>query len=145
MRLRRDRLSVRNASTGALFDDEPLIALSDEPRPRVLAIGTAARAAGARCVNPFQHPRILIADFLVAEVLLKYAYRAVSPHGWLVPSPVAVGHVLERLDGGLSQIERRALMELLEGAGARSAFLWEGRELTDAELHAGAYRTAVPS
>ena len=140
VRLRRRRLSVRNASTGAIFDDEPLVALSEEPDPRILAIGAAARSAGGRCCHPFEHPRILIADFQVAEVLLKYAFANVSSRSWLRPSPIAVCHVLEPLEGGLSQIEHRALMEMLAGAGARATFFWEGRELTDAELQAGVYR-----
>lgn len=144
VRLRRERLIVRNASTGAVFDDLPLIALSGEPKRRVLTVGRAARAASTSCVNPFQHPRILIADFLVAEVLLRYAFHAVSPGGWLQPSPLVVCHVLEPLDGGLSQIESRALMELMAGAGARDTVLWEGRELTDLELRSGAYRPTTP-
>lgn len=140
VRLRRNRLVVRNASTGAVFDDEPLVALSSERRPRVIALGAAARTASTVAVNPFQHPRILIADFLLAEALLRHAFRAVSPRSWIRPSPIAVCHVVESLEGGLTQIECRALMEMMEGAGAQNAFLWEGRELTDQELRSGAYR-----
>lgn len=113
-----------------------------ERRPRVIAVGAAARTAAAVPANPFQHPRILIADFLLAEALLRYAFHAVSPRSWILqPSPVAVCHVVEPLVGGLAQIECRALMEMMEGAGARSTFVWEGRELTDQELRSGAYRT----
>lgn len=132
---------MRNVSTGAVFDDEPLVALSTERKPRVIAVGAAARTASAVPANPFQHPRILVADFLLAEALLRHAFQAVSPRSWIRPSPIAVCHVVEPLKGGLSQIECRALMELMEGAGARSAFLWDGRDLTDQELLSGAYRT----
>jgi rod shape-determining protein MreB len=135
-------LVVRNASSGAVFDEVPIVTVSSGPKRRVLGVGSAARAASSNCVNPFQHPRILIADFLAAEALLKYAFHAVTPRTWVQPSPIAVCHVVEPLAGGLSQIESRALMEMMEGAGARSAFLWEGRELTDVELLSGAYRSA---
>ena len=142
VRLRRDRLVVRNASTGARFDDKPIVVLSNGPKRRVVGVGAAATAASSTSINPFQHPRILIADFLVAEALLKYAFHAISPRSWVQPSPIAVCHVVEPLEGGLSQIEARALMEMMEGAGARQSFLWEGRELSDAELRSGAYRAA---
>jgi len=135
-------LVVRSASSGACFDDEPVVVLSNEPKPRILGIGAAASAASGTRINPFKHPRILISDFRVAEVLLMHAFKSVCPRSWLRPHPIAVCHVVEPLEGGLSEIEVRALMEMIEGAGARETFLWEGRDLTDAELLAGAYRTA---
>lgn len=119
----------------------PITSGRSERRPRVIAVGAAPRTAAAVPANSFQHPRILAADFLLAEALLRHAFHAVSPRSWIQPSPVAVCHVVEPLEGGLAQIECRALMEMMEGAGARSAFLWEGRELTDQELRSGAYRT----
>jgi hypothetical protein len=64
VRLRRTRLVVRNAATGALFDDEPIVAIEQGPKKKVLGLGAAARAASSNCINPFQHPRILVADFL---------------------------------------------------------------------------------
>ena len=102
IRLRRNRLIVRNASTGKEFNDEPLLALSDAPRPKILAVGAASRGIGTRCINPFVHPRIVLADFPAAQALLRYAFHAVSPHRWIPPSPIAVFHVLESLEGGLS-------------------------------------------
>lgn len=143
IRLRRDRLVVRNASSGAVFDEEPLIAVTAEPKPRVPGVGSSARMAPVALTNPFQHPRIIIADFRLAETVFAHAFRSVSPRGWLQPSPIAVCHVLEPLEGGLSQIECRALRECMHGAGARAAYFWEGRELTDAELRSGAYLTAT--
>ena len=43
-------------------------------------------------------------------------------------------HPLEKTEGGLTQIEVRALQELAAGAGAIEAHVWQGRELMDYEL-----------
>ena len=52
---------------------------------------------------------------------------------------IAVYPLLEGF--GLADVERRVLFELAEGAGARKAYVWEGRELTDDELRQGKYGT----
>jgi rod shape-determining protein MreB and related proteins len=140
VRLRRSRLVVRNASTGAVFDDEPLISLTSDAKPRIVAIGATARASAFTPTNPFEHPRVFIADFLLAEVVLKHAFHEVASRSWISPNPIVVCHVLEPLEGGLSSIEHRALLELMHGAGARAVFFWSGRELTDEDLRSGTYR-----
>jgi rod shape-determining protein MreB len=143
VKLRRIRLHVRNVAKGTTYDDEPLIALTRDAKPRVAAIGASARSSGLPTVNPFEHPRILVADFRLAELIMSHAFQSVSPVTWLRPAPVVVCHVLEPLAGGLSQIELRALHELLNSAGAREVHFWEGGELSDEELRTGVYRPAA--
>lgn len=49
------------------------------------------------CANPpFSHPRALLADFTVAEKLLKQAVRGVASSGVLRFAPQLVIHPLER-------------------------------------------------
>lgn len=139
MRLRRDRLNVRDVKSGRGFDDEPIVAISDGNDPRIIAIGAAARNQGARCINPFIHERVLIANHVIAEKLLQYAFWMVSGKRWIRVSPIVVVHCLEDLLGGISEVERRQLMELASGAGASETHIWEGRELTDAEVLARVY------
>jgi len=43
-------------------------------------------------------------------------------------------HPLERIDGGLTQIEERALQELALDSGASRALVWVGSALSDAEV-----------
>jgi rod shape-determining protein MreB and related proteins len=137
------RLSVRDAKGSGRFDDEPIMALSEEERPTVLAIGTAARGASSRLINPFDHPRVVIGDFTIAQLILQHAFRVVSGSTPFRPSPIAVLHPVEKLAGGLTGIEMRALRELGEGAGAFETHIWQGRDLTDPELLAGVYRDAI--
>lgn len=138
VRKSRQRLKVRDASSDRFFDDEPLVGLSESDPPKIEAIGANARAL-KRFTNPFAHPRVLVSNYAVAEKLLQHAFRLVSKGFWLRAAPVAVMHVTEDLEGGLTDVERRALRDLAAGAGARMAYVWEGRELTNEELRSGAY------
>ena len=143
VRIGRNRLSVRDVAGEGQFDDEPIVALSDDSPPKVLAIGRAAKNTSARWINPFDHPRIILGDFTVAEALITHSFLVVSRRRHIRSSPIVVIHPIDMLTGGLSSIERRALMELAYGAGAREVHIWEGAELSDAELINHAYRRAT--
>ena len=139
VRLCRNRLTVRDATGGGFYDDEPLVALSDNNPPMIEAIGANARSASNITINPFSHPRVFIADFLIAEKVLLHAFKIVSGGKPFRVSPIAVVHITEELDGGLTQIEYRALRELFDNAGARRTYFWDGKELSDEELRNGMY------
>jgi len=142
VRISKQRLTVRDASGDGYFDDVPLVGLSETDPPKIEAVGASATAL-KRSVNPFSHPRVLVSDYLIAERLLQYAFKIVSKISWIRAAPIAVMHVTENLEGGLTDIERRVLRELAEGAGARRVYIWEGRELTDEELRSGVHQQSL--
>jgi MreB/Mbl protein len=80
---------------------------------------------------PFTTQRLLVGDFTVAEQFLKQLVKKVAPTGWLAPSPKILIQPLEMIEGGLSQIEERALLELAAQVGARKALVYDGLELSD--------------
>ena len=84
--------------------------------------------------EPFTTKRLLVGEFSVAENYLKRAIKKVYEGKWFSASPVVIIHPLEMIDGGLSQIEERAMMELAAGAGARKVVVWVGHELSDQEV-----------
>tara|TARA_R110002124_G_scaffold195275_1_gene362351 strand:- start:7368 stop:7853 length:486 start_codon:yes stop_codon:yes gene_type:complete len=143
VRISRGRLRVRDISGGGNFDDEPIVVLSGDIPPKITAIGRNARNASAKWINPFSHPRIIIHEFMIAEKLLMHSFKEVSGKQFVRAAPVVIMHVTDNLEGGLTDIERRALQELALSAGARECHVWEGRELTDGELRAGAYKSAL--
>ena len=143
VRISRKRLTVRDASSGRTFDDEPIFVTSNDQTPKIQGIGAASRNLQGLRVSPFLHPRIIIDNFVAAEKLLSLAFRSISIGKLFVTSPIVVIHVTEQLAGGLSNIERRALRELGQGAGALETYLWEGPELTDSELMNGTYKRAI--
>ena len=97
LRINRDRVSVRDVSSGA--------------------------------------SRILIEDFAGGEKIVQHVIRELFGMGPITPAPIVVVHPDFELEGGLTQIEARALREMVEGAGARKVYLHYGRpELTDQEV-----------
>lgn len=84
--------------------------------------------------TPFTTDRLLVGKFLAAERALKDAFKQVLSGSLFAPSPKVVIHPLEMIEGGLSEVEERALQEVARGAGARRAFVWVGHELSDAEV-----------
>jgi rod shape-determining protein MreB len=77
----------------------------------------------------FSHPRILIDDFPAAEGLLRSGLRQLKGSRW-TPHPRVIVHPRELLEGGLSLIEVRVMLEVALGAGARDVVVWGGGELT---------------
>ena len=106
VQVRVDRISIRNITKGT----------------------TAERAAQP----PFSHKRSVIGDFTAAEALLKALVKEVQ-QGFVLKTEMVI-HAAERVDGGLSQIEERALRELGIGAGALRVVVWTGDALTDAQV-----------
>ena len=85
-------------------------------------------------LEPFTTKRLLVGEFTTAEKFLRAAIKKVHEGKWFSASPVVIIHPLEMIDGGLSQIEERAFMELAAGAGARKVMVWVGHELSDQEV-----------
>lgn len=83
--------------------------------------------------EPFSHPRMLVGHFLAAELAVKAAVAEVKGSKLFHTTRVLM-HPMERLEGGLTQIERRVLREMALTAGAGKVAIWEGHVLTDDEV-----------
>ena len=138
VKLHPDTITMREVKSGRTLTEPPVVAISREAKKRVLGVGEAARAASttqpADLVNPFKHPRSLLSDFTVAEVVIKGLVKKLFEGRLFVPAPIVVLHPRVDPEGGFTQIEIRALHELAIGAGASRAIIWHGRDLTDDEL-----------
>ena len=144
LRLSARQLAICHVQSGAQFADEPVVALSKQGRPsQIVAIGHDAVALGDSLqwllVNPFSHPRTLLADFALAEKVLAYFIARVRPRRWWPQPFTLILHPLEKLDGGLTQIELRAFHELGKGCGASHVRIWTGSPLSAYELKAGLF------
>lgn len=84
---------------------------------------------------PFSGARLLVADPDAARATVGRALREAMPPGL---APVLVMHPLQKLDGGLSLLEARALSEIGYALGARKVVVVTGDLLTDAEIDAAA-------
>lgn len=145
VQLARDWLMVRDPRTGRSVADVPELALQQEGgKTIIVGAGAMARQAeaamsGVTVVNPFAHPRTLISDFTAAVEVLKLFLERLQPQPLglpfrLSPNPRMVLHPLGSYEGGLTQVELRALHELALGAGAAEAVVWEGPALRDEQV-----------
>src|SRR5690606_36729644 len=91
----------------------------------VAAVGTEAKQMRGRTPGHITTIRPMkdgvIADFTYTEEMLKYFIRKVHKSRMLRPSP----RVLVCVPAGSTQVERRAIKESAEEAGAREVFLIE--------------------
>lgn len=86
--------------------------------------------------NPgFSHPRMLVGDFTAAQACLKSLLAQARGSGFAL-SGAAIIQPLEKIGGGLSQVEERLFRELAVGAGASRVIVWVGATLDDAEVMA---------
>lgn len=75
-------------------------------------------SAGGFWRNPFAHPRSLINDFRLAETLIQHVIWELMREKakWATPSPHSViVQAMEQTEGGLTDVERKALYELVAG------------------------------
>jgi hypothetical protein len=116
------------------FVDVPLVAISVHPQrgKQVVAVGSAVKTLrpaldpGEELVtgNGFEHPRSVIGDMDLAEIVLRSGIKEVlKRRGMLWVSPDCLLQVLGHWEGGLTSPERQALKGLALCAGARFAFL----------------------
>ena len=107
--------------------DEPSVVAIQEDRSngtrRVAAVGAEAKRMLGRTPGNIQAIRPMkegvIADFHVNEKMLQHFIKQVHSNNILRPSP----RVLVCVPCGSTQVERRAIKESAEGAGAREVFL----------------------
>ena len=132
LRVNRERVSVRDVFTGDVVEVAPKLGL--DSADKILSVGDPADPFAVRVLAPFEHPRILIKDFTGGEKIIEYVFQKLSGNRVIRPAPIVLVHPDLNLEGGLTQIEARALREMVEGAGARQVYLYYGRPLADKEI-----------
>src|SRR5207344_993819 len=114
---------------GIVLDEPSVVAIRQEGGPNgkkvIQEVGLAAKRMLGRTpgnivtIRPMKDG--VIADFTMAEEMLQAFIRKVHKARFLRPSP----RVLICVPYGSTQVERRAIKESAEGAGARDVFLIE--------------------
>lgn len=126
------------SNDGLHWEAAPEVGIKSKGKDEVIAVikdgGASYQDAGgvSRWVNPFSHPRTIFSDFTVGEKLIRHGLLSMigGLGGFTATSPaLAIIHPLEKLEGGLTEIERRALKELGLGAGFREVVVYTGPEL----------------
>ncbi len=148
IRISADRVCLRDVDGGHTLDAPAVVAIErSERRVQAVAVAqaaveAAAKTPGLELVYPFRHARVPVGDFTVAEILLTDLVRQFvrGIRGWPRAGVRVLIHPLHDLEGGLTQIERRAFLELAHNCGARSVAVYEGRELADHEIDGALFK-----
>ncbi|HIE05054.1 MAG TPA: rod shape-determining protein, partial [Candidatus Latescibacteria bacterium] len=102
--------------------NEPSIVALDRERGKLIAVGAEAREMMGRTPENILTVRPLkdgvIADFDVAEEMLRYFIRRAQRNRLLVRPKVVVC-----VPSGITEVEKRAVRDAAEKAGAREVFL----------------------
>ena len=130
----KNRIKVTNIKTGKVFDEKPLVAVFEDEKKikKIEAIGNnAALSVGKNITvtNPFNHERSLLSNFVIGEKLLQHIFNELTESRIFGIRPNVVMHPMEKLDGGLTDIEVNALKDMSIGAGARNTVVYQGSEL----------------
>jgi rod shape-determining protein MreB len=131
-----NRIKVTDIRTGEVYDEVPLLAIEENKKGQkiVVAVGNDVKALSStsttEIINPFSHPRGLLNDFLVAEKILQHVFHLLLGKKFISPSPMVVIHPMEKVEGGITAIERKAFTEMALGAGAREAVVHQGMALS---------------
>ncbi|MBI5881618.1 MAG: rod shape-determining protein [Elusimicrobia bacterium] len=120
---------------------EPSVVAIDRESRRVLAIGAEAKRMLGRtpasivAVRPLRNG--VIADFEITQSMIKYFIRKVHNRRSLLHPRIVIG-----IPSGITEVERRAVQESAEQAGAREVYLIEepmaaaiGADLPISEAH----------
>jgi rod shape-determining protein MreB len=103
---------------------EPSIVAFDRTHKSVIAVGHAAKAMLGRTPGNIDVVRPLkdgvIADFDVAQTMLRHLIARVHPRRRIVRPRIVVG-----VPSGITQVEKRAVREAAMQAGARAVYLVE--------------------
>ena len=110
---------------GIVLNEPSVVAIREEPggRKTIAAVGMEAKNMLGRTPGNITAIRPLkdgvIADFTITEKMLQHFIRKAHGSQYFRPSP----RVLVCVPYGSTQVERRAIKESAEGAGARKVFL----------------------
>lgn len=109
------------ASKGIVLNEPTVVAVSVEDG-RLIAVGNEAKAMLGKTPGNIEAVRPLkdgvIADYQVTEALLRYFIQRVCGRVWLFKPEVMIC-----VPGGVTQVERRAVLDATLAAGARLAYI----------------------
>lgn len=109
------------AGKGLILNEPTVVAVSTDDG-RLIAVGNEAKTMLGRTPGNIEAVRPLrdgvIADYIVTEALLKYFIQKACGRAWIFKPEVMIS-----VPGGVTQVERRAVLDATLSAGARVAYL----------------------
>jgi rod shape-determining protein MreB len=117
--------SIYLKGKGIILTEPSVVTVKEDGRyKRVLAVGEEAKRmlgktpGNIKAIRPLREG--VIADFEVTEAMIRYFIQKVYNRGYFLKPRVIIS-----VPSGTTQVERRAVKESAEGAGAREVYLIE--------------------
>ena len=140
VKIRSDLLSVYSLENNVYLEDKPVVAMKidDKSRRMIVAVGSDAEKSVKadrflKLCNGFDHPRSCVGDHEIARGAIAYFIsRALKSR--VSVRFILIIHPLEKLEGGLTNIECKYLIDMGCSVGARQVYIWTGDNLTPDEL-----------
>jgi rod shape-determining protein MreB len=117
--------SIYLKGKGIILTEPSVVTVKEDGRyKRVLAVGEEAKRmlgktpGNIKAIRPLREG--VIADFEVTEAMIKYFIQKVYNRGYFLKPRIIIS-----VPSGTTQVERRAVKESAEGAGAREVYLIE--------------------
>ncbi len=85
-------------------------------------------------VNKFSNPRMLLADFRNAQALIRDILDEIYSRKRITPSFKVLLQPMEKLEGGISSVERCSYNDLAMHIGAKYVYIHETQEILDDSL-----------
>lgn len=126
-----NRLKVTNIMNQKTFDQAPNIAIKTEVKggKKITAYGNDALSISDNntvSYNPFSHPRMLLADVIAAQEILKFAFKKTKSS--FLFAPIVIMQPMDKLEGKLTYFELSGFRYLAKNSGAKEAFIYEADE-----------------
>lgn len=94
-----------------------------------------------RAIESFSNERLVVSNFNIASELIMIILKDLKIKNSFLPASLKVLiQQMEGFEGGLSDIEKRALRDLAEQAGGRSVFIATNTEALDREQALDAFK-----
>lgn len=107
----------------SIFKRSPVYIKLSKNRVEIINLETG-EAISRQAVEPFSTERFIIADFNRADTLIRSVMNELFPKKGILPRQTKILiQQVESVEGGLSEIEKRALRDLGEMAGATLVIL----------------------
>jgi rod shape-determining protein MreB len=112
------------AGEGIILNEPTVVAVSVEDN-RVVAVGKEAKRMLGRTPMNIEASRPMkdgvIADYVITEAMLRYFIQKVCGRAFFFKPEVMIS-----VPAGVTQVEKRAVLEAATGAGAKQAYLIDG-------------------
>lgn len=134
-------IMLENLYTGESLQVEPYCAFQveeDESRT-VVATGVDAKKMEPNdnlfVVNPFGHDRIALADPQLNSAVISEAIKQLIPSAYIRQNTVAIIHLKDRLDGGISKVEKGVAGKLALDVKANLPYTGDDLALEQAQTY----------